>query len=68
MDQIIFYTIHCPNCNALQRMLDAKGIKYTTNTNVDEMRALGMKSAPGLMVNGKLMSFNEARKWVRELA
>lgn len=66
MDQIIFYTIHCPNCNALQRMLDAKGIKYTTNTNADEMRALGMKSAPGLMVNGQLMSFNEARKWLKE--
>lgn len=66
MDNIVFYTIHCPNCNTLQRMLDAKGIKYTINTNVDEMRALGMKSAPGLMVNGKLMSFNEARKWLKE--
>lgn len=68
MDEIIFYTIHCPNCNTLKRMLDAKGVKYTTVTDVAQMRALGMESAPGLMVNGKLMNFNEARKWVRELA
>lgn len=66
--EIIFYTIHCPNCNVLQRMLDAKGVKYTINTDADEMRALGMKCAPGLKVDGKLMNFNEARAWLKTLA
>lgn len=65
--EVIFYTIHCPSCNALQRLLDSKGVKYTINTNRDEMIALGMKSAPGLKVDGKLMDFNEARNWVKGL-
>ena len=67
MNEIIFYTIHCPNCTALQRMLDAKGVKYTINTNRDEMIARGMKSAPALKVDGKLMTFTEARQWLRGL-
>ena len=64
-NEIIFYTIHCPNCNTLKRMLDAKNIQYTTNTNVEEMRALGMQSAPALKVNGQLMNFREARNWLK---
>ena len=65
--EIIFYTIHCPACNTLQKLLDAKGIKYTMNTDSDEMIRLGMKAAPGLMVDGKLMNFKEAREWLKEI-
>lgn len=66
-NEIIFYTIHCPSCKTLQRLLDSKHIEYRTVTDQNEMLKLGMKSAPGLMVNGKLMGFNEARKWVMEV-
>lgn len=63
-NEIIFYTIHCPACNTLKTLLDKKHIQYTVNTNRDEMMALGMKSAPGLKVDGKLMNFREAKEWI----
>ena len=66
MEEIVFYTVHCPTCNVLKRMLDAKNIHYVTNTNKEEMIALGMKSAPGLKVNGQLMNFKEAREWLKD--
>jgi hypothetical protein len=50
----------------LTKKLDAAGISYTVNTDVDEMVALGIKSAPMLDVNGTLMDFSSANTWLRE--
>jgi len=47
-------------------MLDKAGIPYDTNTCVDAMRSIGLKSAPALDVGGKLMEYGAALAWVRE--
>jgi ribonucleoside-triphosphate reductase (formate) len=56
----------CPKCHILELKLIEHGIQFDTNTNMKDMEALGMMSAPGLMVDGKLMGFGEACKWVNE--
>lgn len=61
---IVFYTIGCPSCKVLQTKLDSKGIKYEINESVEEMLALGIKSAPALKVGDSIMKFSEAIKWV----
>lgn len=67
MDQsIVLYSTGCPKCSVLTKKLDAANIQYTVNTSVDDMRALGLKSAPTLSVNGNLLNFTEAVRWITD--
>lgn len=61
---ITLFSTGCPMCKTLATKLDKKGIEYQVNTDQDEMRKLGLKAAPALYVDGKLMGFSEAVKWV----
>lgn len=63
---ITLYTTHCPKCNVLKHKLDEAGISYIENENVEEMLALGMKSAPALKVEETVLKFTEAIKWLEE--
>lgn len=63
---IKFYTTGCPKCRVLKDKLDYKGIKYEISQDVDEMISKGMMSAPALEVDGKLLDFSSAIKWINE--
>lgn len=63
---IIFYTTGCPKCAILKKKLDTAHIPYTLNEDVDEMQALGLTTAPALSVNGALMDFGAAVRWVND--
>lgn len=67
-NKVIFYTTGCSKCMILKRKLDLAGIPYEMNTDVDEMQTLGMTEAPALAVNGSLMGFGDAVRWVNEHA
>lgn len=66
MEKPIFFSTHCPKCSALEMLLKKKNIDYIEKNDVQEMLKLGLTSAPGLMVDGKIMTFPEAIKWVKE--
>ena len=63
---IVLYSTNCPKCKQLEKLLDNLHYKYEVCTDVDCMVALGMKSAPNLQVDGKIMDFATAWKWLRE--
>lgn len=63
---ITLYTINCPKCKVLEKKLDAKGIKYETVTDADVMVEKGFKSAPILVVDDDVLTFENAIKWVGE--
>ena len=64
---IVVYSTNCPRCKILETKLNQKGITYEVCTDVDEMIALGLSSAPGLKIeDGPIMGFSEAVKWVNE--
>lgn len=65
--KVILYTTHCPKCKVLTAKLKAKGVDYEEITDVDVMRDKGFMSAPMLEVDGKIMTFVEAIKWVNEV-
>lgn len=65
-ETVILYSTGCPKCKVLIRKLEAKGIEYFENTNVEEMLSLGMKSAPHLMVNDEILDFNKAIDWINK--
>lgn len=52
-------------CKVLETKLDKAGIEYSTNTSIEDMKDLGIKSAPVLSVDGKLYAFKEAIEWLR---
>ena len=64
--KITLYSTHCPKCLVLEEKLQDKNIDYELVTDIDEMVKKGFQSAPVLEVDGKLMDFSEANKWVNE--
>lgn len=66
-ERIILYSTGCPRCEVLKKKLDEKGVSYEIVTDTDEMLKLGMTAAPGLSVDGGLMDFSAAIRWVNQL-
>ena len=63
---IILYEHGCPRCKVLKSKLDQKGIKYEDISDVEVMKSKGFQEAPKLDVNGVVMDFKEAVKWIKE--
>lgn len=61
---IKFYTIHCPACNVLKKKLDEKKISYEEITDKELMMSKGFTSLPMLEVDGQILNFNGAMKWI----
>lgn len=66
MNVIVYSSTGCPQCNVLKMRLTQKGIQYEVCDDIDEMERLGIKSIPVLSVDGRLMNFPEAFKYVNE--
>lgn len=67
MMEVIIYTTDCPRCVILESKLRDKGVDFKRVTDIDVMQSKGIMSAPVLEVDGKMMSFAEAVKYVNEL-
>lgn len=63
---IILYTTHCPKCRILEQKLKAKNIEYIEFTDVDKMIKMGFSMMPMLEVDGVIMDFAIANKWINE--
>ena len=61
---VTLYSTGCPKCKVLKMKLQKKGIEYEENTDVEEMLAMGLKSAPVLRVDDNLLPFEKAVRWV----
>lgn len=62
---IVLYSTGCTACKNLKLMLKDAGVEYTENNNIEEMLALGISQVPVLSVDGELMSYDDAKKWVQ---
>lgn len=60
------YSTGCPRCKTLGMMLDKKNISYTVNSSLDDMNKMGFASVPMLDVDGTLLTYEEAMKWIVE--
>ena len=63
---VVLYSTHCPKCNILTAKLDDKGINYEEINDVDLMMEKGFTEMPVLEVDGELMGFMDAIKWVND--
>lgn len=64
--EVTLYTIHCPHCKTIERMLKQQNIEYTEIEDQEIMREKGFRSCPMLVVDGgEPMDFSAARKWIQ---
>lgn len=61
---ITLYSTGCPKCKVIEKKLTQKNIQYVKVTDVNEMRKLGFTSAPVLEVDGKILNFGDANRWI----
>jgi hypothetical protein len=66
MSNIVLYSTGCTRCSVLKGKLDTKGIRYEENRSVNDLIALGFRQVPMLSVDGTIMDFSTAVKWVNE--
>ena len=66
--KIILFTTGCPKCSVLKKKLDAKKIDYMVIDDLEWARKEGYTTAPLLSVDGKVMVFEDAVKWVNNYA
>ena len=60
------FSTGCPKCRILEKKLAQKGIEYVEVNDTQQMLDMGLKSVPWLEVNGQMMDFNQANKWINE--
>lgn len=64
---VTLYSTNCPKCKVLEMKLKQKNIEFNTITDIQEMSALGIKSAPTLKLDDdNILDFSKAIKWVNE--
>lgn len=64
MSNIVLYTTGCPKCRILEKKLNDKNINFDVCDDVEKMKELGLSSIPMLNVNGKIMNYYDAVKYV----
>lgn len=63
---VTLYSTKCSKCNIVEKKLKEKNIEYFENNNVNQMLEMGLSTVPWLEVNGEMMDFNQAVKWINE--
>ena len=63
---VILYSTHCPKCTVLETKLKDANVDFELETDMDVMIKKGFMSAPKLEVDGKVMEFGDAIKWVND--
>lgn len=56
----------CPKCRALKMKLDMKGIAYEESHDYTRMQEQGLLSLPVMEVDDRLLTFEQAVKYVNE--
>lgn len=67
MDSVVLYTIDCPKCKVLETKLNSKNIPYEVFKDKDKMIEKGLSTMPVLEVDGQLLDFGQAVKWINEV-
>ena len=63
---IVLYSTSCPKCGVLEKKLNEAGITYSISADVKKMEELGIEFVPVLSVDGKMLQFGEAVKWIAD--
>ena len=62
--EIVLYSTGCPKCTVLKSKLQSKEIEYREENNVEQMLAIGLTEVPALQIDGKILPFADAVRWI----
>ena len=65
--KVTLYSTHCPRCIVLEEKLEDAEIEYTLVEDQSVMEEKGFLSAPMLDVDGEVMDFSKAVKWINSI-
>lgn len=65
-EKVLLYTIDCPKCLILEKKLKMTGIEYESIREEKKLKEKNIMVCPVLEVDGELLDFNEAIKWIGE--
>lgn len=65
-NDIVLYSTGCPKCVILEKKLGMKNVPFTVCNNVDVMQERGFMTLPMLEVDGKVLDFGEAVRWIAQ--
>lgn len=63
-NKIVLYSTGCPKCKILEKKLGEKNMAYEKVTDADVMIKRGFQSVPMLEVDGNVMEFGDAIRWI----
>ena len=61
---VILYSTNCPKCKVLEAKLRRKNIPFEYVNDIELMAEKGFLTVPKLEVNGEVLDFAEANKWI----
>ena len=64
--KIVLYTVGCPKCDILHAKLEQAKVHFETVTDVNAIAEKGYFYLPILEVDGEVMEFGDAVKWLKE--
>ena len=64
---IILYSTGCPRCKVLEAKLKQKNVEYVECNDMREMESKGISMVPCLGIEGEILDFGKAVKWVNGL-
>ena len=65
---IVYSSSTCPKCKVLKTKLDKAGIEYQVNENIEDAKALGIKTLPYVQLqDGTLLDFGKAIAFIRDM-
>ena len=65
--KVVLYSTNCPKCMVLEKKLSSANVDFHVETDIKLMQKKGFMSAPMLEVDGEVMDFGAAIKWVNNL-
>ena len=69
--KITLYSNDCPRCRVLEKKLEQKKIDFEVNKSLEDILEIAskvnMSSAPLLEVDGEVMGFEQANKYINSL-
>ena len=64
----VYSSSTCPKCKVLKTKLDKAGIEYQVNENIEDAKALGIKTLPYVQLSdGTLLDFGKAIAFIRDV-
>lgn len=65
---VTLYSTNCPKCKIIEAKLKQLGFEYKVITNIEEMKTLGITTAPVMCVDNKKYDFNNSIRYLKEVA